>query len=253
MAQNPVSIRVNRLHLAFVRRIDDTYIFSEQAIPLLNKARDELETSEYRQYGFYWVPDVKYRNSKFVKFANRTDTELKEIYDRFLSQEFYEILLVASVSKFESYLLEVLRIIISAYPQKLTLNVKGVEVSRDVPLNLLLNANDLTDVLSRVIEGRLIEISYAAPKDYLEYLQKISGVDTSDSNFLDYLEIKASRDLIVHNTGVINQTYISKAGVKKRGEIGERLNIDIEYFGNSMATLKRMSGIIQRDVTKTFG
>lgn len=250
MARSSIAIRINRLHLAFVRRIDDTHIFAQQSIPLLERVRDELSNSTYRQYRRYFVPTVEPRKTKL---QNRTDKELKEIYDRFLSQELYENLIVTAVSQFEAYLFEVLHIIISAHPKKLTLNVKGVEVAREIPLDLLLSASSLSEALAQVIEKRINEISYAAPKDYLEYLHKIAGIDTTDPAFLDYMEIKATRDLLVHNSGIINETYLSNAADKKRGDVRQEVKIDAEYFSLCMATLKRMSGIIQRDTTKTFG
>jgi len=106
--------------------------------------------------------------------------------------------------------------------------------------------------LDQVIKRRLNEVSYASPKEYLEYLGKIAGIDTTDSAFLNFIEIKATRDLLIHNSGIINEIYLSKSGGKKRGKIGDMILIDAKYFDFCMATLKRLSGIIQRDITKTF-
>ena len=164
----------------------------------------------------------------------------------------YENFIVTAVSQFESYLFEVFRIVISAYPKKLALNIKGVETAREIPLNLLLNANSLSEVIAQIIEQRLNQVSYASPKEYLEYLGSIVGADITDPIFLDYIEIKATRDLLIHNSGVINDIYLAKAGDKKRGEIGQAVTIDTNYFDLCMATLKRLSGIIQRDTTKAF-
>ncbi len=249
MARSLIAIQVNRLHLAFVNKIDDTHIFVQQSLPLLESFRSELTDSKSREYHSYFVPKVKSRGGIPQK---RSDKELKEIYDRFIHRELYENIIVNTVSQFEAYLFEVLRIIISTYPKKLTLNVKGVEVSHAIPLELLLNTNNLSEIIDQVIDRRLNEVSYASPKEYLEYLGKIAGIDTTDPAFLDYLEIKATRDLLIHNSGVINEIYLSKSGVKKRGEIGQLLLIDTKYFDFCMATLKRLSGIIQRDTTKTF-
>ena len=249
MARSLIAIQVNRLHLAFVNKIDDTHIFAQQSIPLLEIFRSELTDSKSREHHRYFVPTVKSRGGTPQK---RSDKELKEIYDRFIYRELYENLIVTAVSQFESYLFEVLRIVISAYPMKLALSIRGGEATREIPLNLLLNANSLSEVIARVIERRLNEVSYASPKEYLEYLGKIAGIDTTDPAFLDYIEIKATRDLLIHNSGFINEIYLSKVGDKKRGEIGQVATIDTDYFDLCMATLKRLSGIIQRDTTKTF-
>ncbi len=249
MARSLIAIQINRLHLTFVNRIDDTHIFVQQSIPLLENFRSELTDSKSREHHRYLVPKVKSRDGIPQK---RSDIELKEIYDRFIQRELYENIIITTISKFEAYLFEVLRIIISAYPKKLTLNIKGVEIQRDIPLDLLLNANNLSEVIDQVIERRLNEVSYASPKEYLEYLGKIISIDITDSAFLDYIEIKATRDLLIHNSGVVNEIYLSKSGSQKRGDIGQMILIDTEYFDFCMATLKRLSGIIQRDTTKAF-
>lgn len=249
MVRSSIAIRVNRLHLAFINKIDDTHIFVQQSIPLLETFRSELTDSKSREHHKYLVPKIKSSDGIPQK---RSDKELKNIFGRFIYKELYENIIVTAVSQFEAYLFEVLHIVISTYPKKLTLSIKGVEISRDIPLDLLLNANNLNDIMDKVIERRLNEASYASPKEYLEYLGKIIGIDTKDPAFLDYIEIKATRDLIIHNSGVINEIYISKSGPQKRGDIGQTILIDAMYFDHCMATLKRLSGIIQRDTTKTF-
>lgn len=239
--------KVYRLQLALVRRINDVHIFVQQSIPLLEEARKELEGSIHTKDHRYYVPAVGR-----TKLANRTDEELKEIYDRFISSELYENLIVTAVSQFESFLFTTLKLIISTYPQKLTRNVRGVEISRTVTLEVLLGVNTLEEVLDTIIDKRLIEVSRASPRDYLEYLGNIASIDTSDPAFLDYIEIKAARDLIVHNSCVVNNIYLAKVGKKKRGKVGEKLDIDADYFNHCIATLKRIAGIVKRDVEKNF-
>ena len=145
-----------------------------------------------------------------------------------------------------------LRLIITEHPQKLTLNVRGIETAREVPIEILLQSSNLEDALNEVIERRLNAISYAPPKAYLEYLGHIVGMETSDLAFMDFIEIKATRDLIVHNSGIINDVYLSKAGDRQRGNIGEKAVIDSKYFDHCIATLKRVSGIIKRETEKNF-
>jgi len=243
----PLARRVYRLHTAFVRKVNDVHIFTMQSIPLLEEARNTYEASSHKKDRRYYVPSVGR-----TKFARRRDQELKEIYGRFISRELYENFIVSAVSQFESTLFEVLRLVIIAYPKKLTLNIQGVQTDRNVPLEVLLQSSSLDGALAEVIRRRINSISYASPQAYLEYLNRIAGITITDPSFHDYLEIKATRDLIIHNAGIINDIYIQKSGNKARGAIGERLTIDARYFNNCIATLKRVSGIVQRDVGKNF-
>lgn len=103
-----------------------------------------------------------------------------------------------------------------------------------------------------IIENRIIMVSYATPQNYLKYFQEITGCLTEKDEFADYIEIKATRDLIIHNSGIINETYKIKVGDKCRGINGEKILIDKIYFDHSIATMKRISGLIRKDTEKTF-
>ncbi len=99
---------------------------------------------------------------------------------------------MTAISQFESMLFEVLALVIRSYPQKLTLNVQGMQVERNVPIDLLLQSDNLENVLAEVIRRRINAASYASPKAYLEYLNAVAEIKTSDPAFLDYIEIKAT-------------------------------------------------------------
>lgn len=62
--------------------------------------------------------------------------------------------------------------------------------------------------------------------------------------------MKASRDLIIHNGGRINQLYLDKAGRKARGGIDDKLDIDEDYFEEVIMNAKALSGAIQRETEK---
>lgn len=58
-------------------------------------------------------------------------------------------------------------------------------------------------------------------------------------------EIKAARDILEHNAGVVNETYRKKAGKSARYEIGEHVEIDDAYHLESWRLIKK----VVRDVT----
>ena len=45
-----------------------------------------------------------------------------------------------------------------------------------------------------------------------------------------YIEIKTTRDILVHNKGVANDIYVSKAGTHARVEPGKWLPVNTIYF-----------------------
>lgn len=243
----PLARKIYRLHTALVRKLNDVHIFVQQSFPLLKEARSNYEVSTHKKDRRYYVPTVGRK-----KYARRKDRELREIYSRFLSTELFENLIVTAVSHFEFFLFSVLQIVLLAYPKKLTLNVQGIDTNREIPLEVVLNADSLETAVREVIDRQMISLSYASPRTYLLYFNKVTGVDTSDPAFLVYVEIKATRDVIIHNAGTANNTYIAKVGNRKRGEVGQRLINDEQYFESCIATLKRLSGIVRRDINKHF-
>jgi hypothetical protein len=86
----------------------------------------------------------------------------------------------------------------------------------------------------------------------MEYLSKVAHVQIHDPVFEGYYEVKATRDLLVHSDRQINALYIEKAGRRRRGEIGESVEVDSDYFDSSLAVMKQISGIVKRDIEKAF-
>jgi Fe-S cluster assembly scaffold protein SufB len=142
-----LATEVYQLQLALVRHINDTHIFVQQALPLLQKAQKRYSSSEDDDDRAYVVPSHKKSG-----VARRTDEELKEIYERYIAADLYNNLLVAMVSRCESYLVDVLRLVLRAYPRKITMNVQGVEQKRTVDAEIVLNADDLDAVRCSMIE-----------------------------------------------------------------------------------------------------
>lgn len=230
-----------------VRRLNDHHIFVSQAIPLLQKARARLKESSSHPERTFQVPSTLKK-----AIARRTDAELNTLYGAFLDRDLFGTLLIAVVSLMESYILDVLRLVIQAHPGKLGISIQGSEGSRNVPLPTILQASSLDSLIEELIETRLVSISYASPRDYLTFLKEVTGVDTGEALFDQYIEIKATRDILVHNSGKVNALYLSKAGKLARAKQSMLLPVTSAYFDQSIATLKKMAVIISDGIRETF-
>ncbi|CAO3941605.1 hypothetical protein [Achromobacter mucicolens] len=91
---------------------------------------------------------------------------------------------------------------------------------------------------------------FAKPSEYIKKLTKVLAIPIDVGLVSDFLEIKASREIIIHNNGRINKLYVEKAGEKARGKIGDELTVDHAYFRHVIVKLKRLSGTIQRETEK---
>lgn len=240
--------RVYRLHLRVVRRLNDTHIFVQAAQPSISARQKELAASTHKKDRRYYTPKVGRKET----FSRRKDHEVADILNRFMDRELYENLIVTAVSQYEAFLFDVLYEVLKEYPKKLVVRVDGTSKDRDVSLEAILDASSYREVIDNIIEERCQSFLYASPKQYMAYLAKVVHLNTDHTTYREFMEIKAARDIIVHNNGVINDTYIAKAGQCARGKLGRVLKIDEHYFDEVIAILKKLSGSASRDVAKAF-
>jgi hypothetical protein len=93
----------------------------------------------------------------------------------------------------------------------------------------------------------LSNIFYSSPEKQFEYLQRVVGIEVDERIeilFNKWKEYKATRDLIVHNHGIINEVYLFKADKNARGSIGDSVVITDEYIDTLVAESKSLIGSI---------
>ena len=239
--------RIAKLQNRIVWELNDIHIFVRQALPLLEEAKATHAASRYRKNRRYYVPSIKR-----TKYAKRTDQELKTIYETFTSRRLYEAFLIAGIGEFENFLARVLREVIGQYPKKLSTSVPGVSACRTASLDTVLASATVDEVLERTIDEHLRNVFFASPRAYFDYFSKVVGTDLEDDAYLDYYELKATRDLLVHTDRVANPIYLEKAGARARVALGQTVTVDSDYFDASLAIMKRISGVVKRDAAKAF-
>jgi hypothetical protein len=78
------------------------------------------------------------------------------------------------------------------------------------------------------------ELSYKSPKDYAEAAEQIFGFSLLEvAHFQRYLEIKATRDALIHNRGVANALYVIKSGSHARVRAKHSLPVSPIYYMQS--------------------
>lgn len=244
--------RVRKRSTALIRTLNDQHIFVSKALPLLETNRKELAESTSEKDRKYSVP-----SRKKTGVARRTDAELKRIFDEYLDRELFATSLIAAVSRTEDFILDALRMVLREYPERLELSLQGNRAARGseltVPLSDVLAADDLGEIINGLIARRLGNASYAAPRDYLQYLGSVVRMGVSSPEFEEYIEIKATRDLLVHNSGVVNETYLEKAGKAKRAKLGKLIPVNRAYYDSSIAILKKVANHVSDGVRLSGG
>ena len=124
----------------------------------------------------------------------------------------------------EAMLGDITRVIILKYPKKLG-------NKRKISSEVLLSASSIAEIHHHTINTILNELSYKSPKDFVESIKDLISINFLECPaFHKYIEVKATRDIYIHNRGVANEIYYTKAGSHTRVKPGQNLPVDTIYF-----------------------
>lgn len=142
----------------------------------------------------------------------------------------------------EAMLSDVVRALIIRYPQKL-------EGKRQIPVQAILEAGSIEDVRIRAVDSVLNELSYKSPAEFSEALRGYLSLNLLECPaYHKYMEIKASRDIFIHNRGVANETYCRKAGTHARVSSGAFLPADTQYFLESFESCLQFNEWLEKEL-----
>jgi hypothetical protein len=137
------------------------------------------------------------------------------------------------VSVFEVFLLDFLH--------RLLLHNPWQFARKQLEFEAVLAAGDRDEIISDVILRQLNELKYDQLRAWFVVMNKTVKLDLPTEDEIDALaEVKATRDILEHNAGVVNETYRRKAGRKARYAIGDRVRIDDAYHLDSWRLIKKV-------------
>lgn len=231
-----VSVAIYRYHLRLFRYLNDAWIFTELLRPELETRAKMLRASTSKAKKPFPVP-----KGKISVMSKRRDEDIGLIFMAQHERGIFETNIVSMVSRTEAFLHDALSTVSIAYPQKLSI----LGDKNGIPIDLFLESGAREDVIRRFVALKCEGLMFGKPAEYLEKASKVLSIELDAELVKDFIEIKASRDIIIHNSGVINKLYVEKAGERRRGEVGADLVIDHAYFRHVIVTLKKLSGSIQ--------
>ena len=120
---------------------------------------------------------------------------------------------------------------------------------------MLLKANSKEEVLDKVIQNTIVSLFYASPKDYFNKLKAILEINIDEASFFSFVEMKATRDLIIHNKRRVNQLYIDKCeGHARTTNTKQMIPCDKTYYETCVSIMKSLiKTIYERTAKKQFG
>jgi len=126
------------------------------------------------------------------------------------------------LSAFEVFVGGLLRLWLRAFPRSIG--------GKTVKLEDALDAGDIPTLIDRLIDHELAEVTYKSPRKVFEYLERRIGLPVPPAAEIDQLaEAKASRDVLIHNSGIADAEYLTKAGALARYAAGQPIDIPKPY------------------------
>jgi hypothetical protein len=238
-----VSQAIYRRHIRLYRVLNDAWIFTELLRPDLRERAETLRASNSKMKRSYQVP----KHDGTVS-SKRRDEDIGLIFYAQHERGIFETNIVSLVSRTEAFIQDSLAIVAAAYPNKLSILAdKG-----GIPLDLFLEHEEREDVIRRFVAMKCEGLMFGKPSEYLDKAAKVLTIELNTNLVKEFIEIKASRDIIIHNSGRINKLYVEKAGDQRRGADGEELVIDRAYFRHVIVTLKKLSGEVQSKTEEKY-
>ncbi|MBX9580073.1 MAG: hypothetical protein K2X87_07155 [Gemmataceae bacterium] len=162
-----------------------------------------------------------------------TGQGLRDKAERYLIGPLAASVLQQYLSLFEDFVLGLLRRWLLAYP--MSIGRKAVTAA-DV-----FEAPDLEHLRLAIVDHEVRELGFKNVADWFARLNSLVklGVPT-DEQVRQLAELKATRDIFVHNRGVANAVYEEKAGGLKRFAGGERMDLPGDYLQTSWQLIRQV-------------
>lgn len=124
----------------------------------------------------------------------------------------------------EAVISDLLRAVILKYPQK-------IGNKRSIKSNVILSSSSIEELHMKTADSILNELAYKSPKEFAQECNDLISINLLECPaYHRYIEIKATRDIYIHNLGIVNELYISKTESHARGSIGENLTMTTQYY-----------------------
>lgn len=234
----------NPFYLDYINTIDalnEEYYVTKLARQGLVTLREELKNEK----PFTLEIEIPSVNGREIR-KEKDKSKIVDILKRSIKSDLYANSLGSGVSLIEQFLEEIIRRVLIMHPGKLSVDVgssskKEAQEEKKIDLKDIIGAKSLDDIYLTIINQRLYKLFYASPTDYFKYFKDIIQIKLDEDLVLTYVEIKATRDLLVHNKGKVNAIYVQKAGTKARAT-DPRQNIPIteQYYIHSFSAFKKI-------------
>jgi hypothetical protein len=110
-----------------------------------------------------------------------------------------------------------------------------------VDFKTILELPDKNAITGLVVRKELNEVLYDRPTEWFAYLEDKAKLGCPTADEIERIaEAKASRDVLVHNKGIANKSYESKAAKLARFREGDKISIVEHYHRETWELIRKV-------------
>jgi hypothetical protein len=231
---NDAAKTFNKMENRLQKSLNNVYIWCSVSIEALVEAEKDSEFINFREFE---VPS-SFEIDEF-RIVKRKPEEVPQII-RNARNELYYSVFVFLVAQIEAYLSDIVAFVLRFDNRRLLTTVQEIKGVKAVELGDIVKQDSKEAIINLVINQQIGTLFRAAPTDQFKYFNHALGIDLDEPLKADWIEYKATRDLIVHNSGLINQIYLEKSRDAARGKVGEKIIVDKQYFDHAIGRMKQI-------------
>jgi hypothetical protein len=126
------------------------------------------------------------------------------------------------VSLTETFLTDLVRLWLTAHPSHL----KG-----QVDVQAIIAAHDKAEIFHPLIDQYVLSMGYKRPSEWFKQLHGIIAINHPSVTEIElFSEFKATRDVFVHNRGIVTEIYMGKSGTHARASVRQLLDLKDTYL-----------------------
>jgi hypothetical protein len=221
----------------------------------LRKAREDLDQVETEMDKLReksrLAPTDKGRLGQLTRRANDlTDIHIFVPLERELFRQFPKLVRVLGllylVAIFESYLVDIVREILLTCPDAL-------KSGRPITAETIIELGEQKQIISYLAEKEVEALLYKSFPDVVNYFDKKFKIDVNASGVSvdNIVEILATRNIHVHNRGLVNQRYLELVTASPL-KVGAYKPITREYLRDSFDSINTLVEFINTEVQRKY-
>jgi len=216
-----------------------TYISYEQLVASVNAGNHEEYTFQY-PIGYGANHQIINGEQKYSK-QDLLDRAAYLANRKLPIDNIYQLVTIT-----ETLLNDLIRLVLIEYPHK-------ISNKRKLNAEIVLEAESLEKVKLHIVDAIVNDLAYKSPTEYSESFKEIIGVNLLEEPvYHKYIELKATRDIHIHNKGIANEIYGGKAKTLARVKAGKALPVDMVYFLESYEACIQLNEFLEKELDSTW-